>query len=390
MAGARDPQLRRAGSPILARQLGFVAALLIALGAPLQLAAATEARPLSPEERSDLLKRYEKALQTELGLLKTLDELDQRADKLDGQIVRLSVDLAQATDAMHLAERQRAKAQADLEQMRATVQLRLRAILRIAQLPTLRFALSHQDFSRSVAKDRLLRRMLAADRLRLQKYGDQLKSLEKLTAERDRALKKLQQLDLDLHAEKARGEQERRDKQALLAELDSDRRLHERAARDQDAAHRALSEQIAALAEWSERKYTFAMVQGKLLPPIQGRVEVGFGDLRHPRFGTVTLHRGLDLRGGSGPDQPVRAVFWGKVAFVGWLTGYGETVILDHGRGWHSVYGHLENTKAELGELVKARQRIADIGQSGSLKGRYLYFEIRHNGQPVDPAEWLR
>lgn len=345
---------------------------------------------LSADERADLLKRYEKALQTELGLLKTLDELDQRADKLDEQIVRLSVTLANATDAMLQAEKQRSLAQADLEAMRATVQLRLRAILRIAQLPTLRFALSHEDFARSVAKDRLLRRLLSADRRRLTQYAEKLRALEKLTGERDRALQKLQKLDMELHTEKALAEQERRDKRALLSELDSDRRLHERAARDQDAAHRALSEQIQALAEWSERKYTFAMVQGKLLPPVQGRVEVGFGDLRHPRFGTVTLHRGLDFRGPPGPGQAVRAVFWGKVAFVGWLTGYGETVILDHGRGWHSVYAHLENVLVAQGDLVKARHRIADIGQSGSLKGRYLYFEIRHNGQPVDPGEWLR
>ena len=365
--GAEGAQLWRVG-------LAVIAALGLAMAAPARASEPEKTsgggHVLSAEERADLLKRYEKALQTELGLLKTLDELDQRADKLDEQIVRLSVALANASDAMLQAEKQRALAQADLEAMRATVQLRLRAILRIAQLPTLRFALSHEDFGRSVAKDRLLRRLL--------------------TAERDRALQQLQKLDMQLHSEKALAEQERRDKRALLAELDSDRRLHERAARDQDAAHRALSEQIQALAEWSERKYTFAMVQGKLLPPVQGRVEVGFGDLRHPRFGTVTLHRGLDFRGPNAPGQAVRAVFWGKVAFVGWLTGYGETVILDHGRGWHSVYSHLENVLVSQGELVKARHRIADIGQSGSLKGRYLYFEIRHNGQPVDPAEWLR
>ncbi len=385
--GAEGAQLWRVG-------LAVIAALGLAMAAPARASEPEKTsgggHVLSAEERADLLKRYEKALQTELGLLKTLDELDQRADKLDEQIVRLSVALANASDAMLQAEKQRALAQADLEAMRATVQLRLRAILRIAQLPTLRFALSHEDFGRSVAKDRLLRRLLTADRQRLTHYAEKLRALEKLTAERDRALQQLQKLDMQLHSEKALAEQERRDKRALLAELDSDRRLHERAARDQDAAHRALSEQIQALAEWSERKYTFAMVQGKLLPPVQGRVEVGFGDLRHPRFGTVTLHRGLDFRGPNAPGQAVRAVFWGKVAFVGWLTGYGETVILDHGRGWHSVYSHLENVLVSQGELVKARHRIADIGQSGSLKGRYLYFEIRHNGQPVDPAEWLR
>jgi len=365
------------------RLLAAVATLVLATGA-------APAGAADDAERADLLRRYSAALERQLGLLETLDRIEQQAEALDARIVQLSRDRARATDALRGAEAQRARAQAQLEAMRQAVQARLRAVLHIAQLPTLRFALSHSDFADSVRKDRLLRRLIAHDKLRLHHYRSQLSSLDKLTAQRDRALGALEAVDLQVHAEKARAEQERKDKQALLAEIDQDRHVHARAVKDADAAHKLLTDKIAALQEWQERKFTFAMVQGKLLPPVNGRVEVGFGEVRHPRFGTTTLHRGVDLRSGSGPGQAVRAVFWGKVAHVGWLTGYGETVILDHGRGWHTVYGHLEEVKVAPGEIVKARQRIADIGQTGSLKGRYLYFEIRHNGQPVDPGEWLR
>lgn len=343
-----------------------------------------------PNERQEILARYGQVLQTQLGLLQTLDHIEQHADDLQLQIGKLSLERARATSALYEAEKQRANAQAELQAMQLAVQARLKAVLHIAQLPTLRFALSHQDFADSVRKDRLLRRMLAQDKQRLANYRGQLQALDALTQQRDQTLKHLQDLDLELHQQKANAEQERRDKAALLAEIDADRHVHLRAVKDADAAHKALTEQIEALQEWQERKFTFSMVQGKLLPPVSGRVEVGFGEIKHPRFGTTTLHRGLDFRAGSGPGQAVRAIFWGKVAFVGWMTGYGETVILDHGRGWHSIYAHLEETKATVGEIVKARQRIADIGQTGSLKGRYLYFEIRHNGQPVDPGEWLR
>jgi septal ring factor EnvC (AmiA/AmiB activator) len=157
--------------------------------------------------------------------------------------------------------------------------------------------------------------------------------------------------------------------------------------KDGDAANRDLAAQIAALQEWQERKYTFAMTQGHLMPPVLGRVEVGFGEVRHPRFGTVTMHRGLDYRAGLG--APVRSVFWGRVAFIGWLTGYGTTLIVDHGRGWHTVYAHLDSVQVAVGDLVPARARIGKVGQSGSIKGRYLYFEIRRNGQPVDPSDWF-
>lgn len=355
-------------------------------------AAQTLAAPvaLDAPARAELASRYATALQTELGLLQALDQIDQNAAALDAKIVRLSVQRAEAVESLQAAEAERAAAEATLRQMREAVQARLRAVLRVAQLPTLRFALSPEDFAQSIAKDRLLRQLLAKDKERLQAYRAQLTELQARTRTRDAEVQRLTELDLALHEEKAKGDQERRDKEALLRQIESDRKYHERAVRDLDAAHRALTEQIGALREWNEKKYTFGLLQGKLLPPVQGRIEVHFGDQKHPRYGTILQHRGVDFRPGGGPGVPVRAVFTGQVAYAGWLTGYGETVILDHGRGWHSVYAHLENVRVTVGEVVKSRARVADVGQSGSLKGRYLYFEIRRNGIPVNPEEWVR
>ena len=348
-----------------------------------------QAPNLDAAARKALSERYAKALSSELGLLKALDQLDRDADDLDARMVRLSVERAAATDKLSAQEDSRARAEQDLEWMRVAVQHRLRAILRIAHLPSLRFALSSKDFAESVVKDRLLRRLLAADRARLADYRQRLVDLQRLTAGRDAALKQLEQLDLQLHEERAKAEAERRDKLALIEQIDGDRKYQEKASRDGDAASKALAAEIATLQEWQERKYTFASTQGKLLPPVPGRIETGYGEIRNPRFGTVTLHRGLDFRAGAGTGIAVRAVFWGRVAYVGWLTGYGETVLLDHGHGWHTVYAHLENTRVAVGDVVAARVRIADIGTTGSIKGRYLYFEIRRNGQPVDPTPWF-
>ncbi len=345
---------------------------------------------LEGAEKKALLDRYAKQLDTELGLLKALDELDRDSTEIDNKIVKLSVERAEATDALVAAEDARAKAETALAKMRLAVQARLRALARIEALPSLRFALSTDDFAKSVVKDRLLRRLIVDDRVRLRDYTKRLSDQERLTQSRDAALNALNQLDLTLHDKKWQAEQERRDKLALIVQIDEDKKTAERLARDLDAASREVAAKVATLKEWQERKYTFAQTQGKLLPPVAGRVEVGFGEVKHPKFGTVLMHRGLDYRAaGSQIGAPVRAVFWGRVAYVGWLTGYGDTIILDHGRGWHTIYAHLENIRVTVDEVVPARQRMADIGQSGSLKGRYLYFEIRHNGQPMDPGEWF-
>ena len=368
-----------------ARTLLAATLLLATLGA-----GHADAQPrLDAVSRKDLDSRYGQALQAELGLLQALDKLDRDASDIDAQILRLGLERAHATDVLTQAEDRRAKAEHELDGMRQAVRSRLRAILRIARQPQLEFALSPKAFAKSVTKDRVLRQLLAADRERLAAYRQKLTDLERLTHERDAALKHLDEVDLQLHDEKARGEQERQDKLALIARIEEDRKFHDRAVRDLDAANKQLSAQIATLKEWQERKYTLAMPVGKLLPPVSAAVGTGFGEIRHPRFGTVTLHRGLAFRPVSGPGAAVRAVFWGRVAYVGWLTGYGETVILDHGRGWHSVYAHLEEVRVKVGDVVPARVRIADTGASGSLKGRHLYFEIRRNGEPVDPAPWF-
>ena len=77
------------------------------------------------------------------------------------------------------------------------------------------------------------------------------------------------------------------------------------------------------------------------------------------------------------------------MVFSQWFRGYGLTVIVDHGGGWLTVYGHASALLVEKGEAVRRGQKIAVVGDSGSLRGPYLYFELRKDGRPVDPLGWL-
>jgi septal ring factor EnvC (AmiA/AmiB activator) len=86
---------------------------------------------------------------------------------------------------------------------------------------------------------------------------------------------------------------------------------------------------------------------------------------------------------------PVRAVAAGVVRFAGWFQGYGRMVILDHGGGYFTVSGHLERVDVERGDAVAAGEVFGSAGETGSLAGPRLYFEIRRGGEPLDPAEWL-
>jgi septal ring factor EnvC (AmiA/AmiB activator) len=129
-------------------------------------------------------------------------------------------------------------------------------------------------------------------------------------------------------------------------------------------------------------------LRGQLPWPAEGRVVTGFGRQVHPRFGTETFRRGVDIEADEG--APIRAVYAGTVLYRGQLKGYGNLIILDHGAGYYTLYAHASEILVEEGDRVRAGQAIGRVGETGSLEGPRLYFEVRYQGRPEDPEQWLR
>jgi septal ring factor EnvC (AmiA/AmiB activator) len=114
---------------------------------------------------------------------------------------------------------------------------------------------------------------------------------------------------------------------------------------------------------------------------------VRFGRAVDPRFGTVTLQRGLDVRATEGAR--VVASHGGRVVHAGWFRGFGNLVILDHGENFVSLYAHLGTMDRAVGDEVRRGEALGTVGDTGSLKGPYLYFELRENAKPLDPEKWI-
>jgi septal ring factor EnvC (AmiA/AmiB activator) len=128
--------------------------------------------------------------------------------------------------------------------------------------------------------------------------------------------------------------------------------------------------------------------RGRLLFPVPGgQIEARFGRAVDPRFGTVTLQRGIDVRAPEG--APVRAVHGGTVVHAGWFRGYGNLMIIDHGDGMFSLMAHLATLDRAVGDEVRRGDQLGTVGDTGSLKGSYLYFELRDGQKPLDPEPWL-
>lgn len=126
---------------------------------------------------------------------------------------------------------------------------------------------------------------------------------------------------------------------------------------------------------------------GVLSRPVDGALTSGFGPRKHPIFGTMRMHLGMDFVGASG--TPVRAPADATVVVAGDRGGYGTTVILDHGNTLATLYAHLSRTAVTEGSTVSRGTVIGYVGSTGLSTGPHLHFEVRANGNPVDPARYL-
>ena len=128
----------------------------------------------------------------------------------------------------------------------------------------------------------------------------------------------------------------------------------------------------------------FEQLQGKLALPVKGDITNHFGTARPD---STVLWKGLFIKTASG--QPVKAVAAGRVVFADWLRGFGNLIIVDHGNAYMSLYGNNETLYKQVGDELRGGDTIATVGNSGGNSDSGLYFELRHESRPLDPAKWL-
>ena len=180
-----------------------------------------------------------------------------------------------------------------------------------------------------------------------------------------------------------------RDQQRILDEIRNRGGAYRQALREKIAARSELEELIERVTRGEEPgpHAPLSGVRGRLPWPCPGEVVARFGRVRDTTYDVVLDNDGIDIRAPAG--TPVRAIYVGSVVFRDWIDERGNMVVLDHGNGYYSLYAHLERFYVALGDQVSAGQAIGTVGETGSLKGSILHFEIRRQAQALDPADWL-
>jgi septal ring factor EnvC (AmiA/AmiB activator) len=176
----------------------------------------------------------------------------------------------------------------------------------------------------------------------------------------------------------------RKKKSAQLAAIES----LKQAARDLDEKIKKLGvgSTSAAAQEYTAAE-PFQAYKGLLKMPVKGKIVSLFGKFKNTSYQVLNFRSGIEIQTDRG--EPIAAVYAGKILYADWFKGYGNMVIIDHGENYYTVYAHIEETFKSTGDTVEAGEVIATVGDTGSITGPKLYFEVRHHGKPLDPMQWL-
>lgn len=132
----------------------------------------------------------------------------------------------------------------------------------------------------------------------------------------------------------------------------------------------------------------FPSFKGFLKIPVEGKIIHRFGKHKDSELNIPRFRSGIDIKSDKG--SPIRSVAAGKILYARWFKGYGNMIIIDHGDSYYTVYAHAEEIFKSEGDTVEMDEVIATVGDTGSIMGAGLHFEVRHNGKPVDPMKWLK
>ena len=354
-----------------------------------------------PEVQQRLLEERAQAAKLqgrESSLLGRLAELERQVE-VEGRALRAAhARLRAANQRLAVVQERSAKAQVEVDYANAVLEPRLVARYRLGREGYVRFLLGARSIADVLRRRRLFNALLESD----------LDALAILKFHSDGARAARDELAgaRNEQAASVQSESERRraleglagDQRKLLASVQREKGVHEQAVRELEEAESALSQKLgdleahpapkAMVTPEIQLRASIRKARGKLpFPTGRGRVEVHFGRATDERFGLVTLHKGLDVRAPLG--TPVHAVWDGKVVHAGWFRGFGNLLIIDHGDGVFSLMAHLDQLEKAVGDEVRGGDEIGTVGDSGSLKGAYLYFELRDGQKPLDPERWL-
>lgn len=342
------------------------------------------------QEMQEKQLQIRRAARKERSILSSLEKIDRRIQEEGDDLASMRRRTRETEEALAEIEQRAREISEELPRLRTAYEGRLRALYKMSRSGGYALAiLSADSFATAFRRMRYLGVIADRDQRLIEEYTESLRYLalrEKEISDLHRSL-----LEDRKEARKKRGSltAQRRQKAAILASLKQEKSVYEATLKDLEESSANLWTMIR-LAEQGRQPSapdTRSTGRGRLPWPVKGRILTTYGKQQHPQFGTMVFRRGIEIAAREGDG--VRAVDDGQVAYADWYRGYGRLVIIDHGSSMYTLYGHLSRLDVRGGDQVERGQVVGLAGDTGSLMGTKLYFELRRNGEAEDPLAWL-
>ena len=353
------------------------------------------------QEKSEYDRQAEKAKQAAESLQIKIESVSEVKRGLDEEAAAAILDydnkqaaLDKTLAEIELNEQKLSNLHSEYEDKQKIFQKRVKDIYINGQISYVDVLFGARDFGDFLTRMDLLKRVILRDSelvTSLVNYQNEVREIvNALDAE------KIVQEELTMKAEQAKNIKLEKvaAQQEIIDKMQTDREYYNRQYDEMMAA----SQEISRMIEENRIKAQEAQSQAqsaqgyvsnsdKMILPVSGEITSPFGWRTHPIFGTQRYHSGMDI--GADYGDEIHAAQSGTVIVAGWIDGYGNTVMVDHGGGIVSLYGHNQSLAVNVGQSVKQGQVIAYCGSTGNSTGPHCHFEVRLHGEPVSPQDYL-
>ncbi len=350
-------------------------------------------------------RKVEAAVSVELkGVLRNLE-------RKTAELAKLGQDLRVVEANLDRTGREIQKVTAEANQKRLEIERRLSSLYKAGEIGAVRMFFSAESFPQLAENVRYMRSILENDKRIFVEYNQKIDQLKILKTDLEREAAKKERIKTSIEEKKKEIEAEKIRKAAYLGKVRQDRKSYESSLKELQANASRLQAMITRLEALSRRKQTtrqekpgsrqkpleelppvpdrgFSSQKGRMSYPVRGEVIESYGKHKHPEFNSFTFSKGVSIAAASGTE--IKSIYDGTVIFSDYFKGFGNMMVVDHGGGYFSLYAHASRLSKKVGAEVKRHETLGAVGDVDSSKGSILYFEIRHQGKPVDPAGWVR
>lgn len=324
----------------------------------------------------------------ERGILEEIEGLDNKLSIQREKLVKLSAKMRQQQALIDREKKALGKIRIEKHFVESHLQKRITAYYTMGDIGLLNVTFSAKSLPELLSFHDSFNSLIKYDQGVIQVYRETIEELEQ--ARKALTLEKsiLEDFIIQETQETAALKETKADKRSLLTYIRTQTRLHKQAIEEMQHASEKLADSIVAIKNKTEiYEEGFFTNKGSLPPPVDGIIITLFQQEKTNKLGILRKSSGIELKAADGTK--IIAVSGGSVIYAGYLRGYGNTVIIHHGRQYYTVTSRIEKILVKQGDTVKMSDKIGIVGATATLFDEGLYFEIRHGRQSIDPLLWL-